>query len=73
MLRVFTRSAAELETDVRAVLKDAGSFSVEADGGVVRISGRVRWTSQILALAEAVRSVEGVVEVVSEVAADHDD
>ncbi|MFF0862038.1 BON domain-containing protein [Nonomuraea sp. NPDC003560] len=58
-----------MEADVRAGLKDAGSFSVEADGGVVRISGRVRWTSQILALAEAVRSVEGVVEV----AADHDD
>ncbi|KAB8192034.1 CBS domain-containing protein [Nonomuraea phyllanthi] len=73
VLRVFTRSAAELEADIRAELSELGPFTIEIDAGVVRIGGRVRRRSQALALTEAVRNVEGVVDVVCDVAADVDD
>ncbi|QFY09886.1 CBS domain-containing protein [Nonomuraea phyllanthi] len=73
VLRVFTRSAAELEADIRAELPEPGPFTIEIDAGVVRICGRVRRRSQALALTEAVRNVEGVVDVVCDVAADVDD
>ncbi|NJP88713.1 CBS domain-containing protein [Nonomuraea sp. FMUSA5-5] len=73
VLRVFTRPAAELEADIRAALPDTGPFAVEVEAGVVKISGRVRWRSQVIALTEAVRDVEGVVDVVCEVVADKDD
>ncbi|SEH02679.1 CBS domain-containing protein [Nonomuraea solani] len=72
-LRVFTRPVAELEADIRAVLPESGRFSLEIDAGVVRISGRARWRSQAIALTEAVRNVEGVVDVVCEVVTDNDD
>lgn len=52
-------------------------FSVGAvtviDVGVVRISGRTRWRSQAIAVTAVVRAVEGVVDVVDEVAFDEDD
>ncbi|MFB4294637.1 CBS domain-containing protein [Nonomuraea sp. ATR24] len=73
VLRVFTRPVAELETEIRAVLPRPEAFSIELDAGVVRISGRVEWKSQAIALVEAVRAVEGVVDVVSEVAWDKED
>lgn len=73
VLRVFTRSAAELEADIRAELPEPGPFTIEVDAGVVRIGGRVRRRSQAIALTEAVRDVEGVVDVVCDVAADVDD
>ncbi|WP_211267331.1 BON domain-containing protein [Nonomuraea candida] len=37
------------------------------------IRGRVPWRSQAITAAEAVRAVEGVVDVVSELTADRDD
>ncbi|WP_113699474.1 CBS domain-containing protein [Nonomuraea lactucae] len=73
VLRVFTRPAAELEADVRAVLPDPEAFSIEIDQGVVKLGGRVQWRSQAIAVAEAVRAVEGVVDVICEVACDKDD
>ncbi|WP_378789749.1 CBS domain-containing protein [Nonomuraea fastidiosa] len=73
VLRVFTRPAVELERDVRAVLAEDGTFTVRIDGGVVRLGGRVRRRSQVIAVAEAVRGVEGVVDVVCEVSFDDDD
>ncbi|TMR88972.1 CBS domain-containing protein [Nonomuraea basaltis] len=73
VLRVFTRPAADLEADIRAVLADPGTVSIETDKGVVRISGHVRWRSQAIALVEEVRTVEGVVDVVCEVVSDNDD
>ncbi|MFI7700623.1 CBS domain-containing protein [Nonomuraea sp. NPDC049480] len=73
VLRVFTRPTAELEADVRAVLRDPEAFSIEIDQGVVKVSGRVQWRSQAIAVAEAVRAVEGVVDVICEVASDKDD
>ncbi|MEV4800375.1 CBS domain-containing protein [Nonomuraea sp. NPDC049421] len=73
VLRVFNRPAAELEKDVRTALPEGVPFTVEIDAGVVTVGGRVRRRSQAIALAEAVRAVEGVVDVVSEVVCDEDD
>ncbi|GAA3560963.1 CBS domain-containing protein [Nonomuraea rosea] len=73
VLRVFSRPAAELEADVRAVLPEPHAFSIEIDAGVVKISGKVEWKSQTIALMEAVRAVEGVVDVVAEVACEKED
>ncbi|MGP3915965.1 CBS domain-containing protein [Nonomuraea sp. 10N515B] len=73
VLRVFTRPPAELEADIRAVLTDPAALSVAVDSGVVTISGRVQRRSQAIALVEAVRAVEGVIDVVDEVVPDKDD
>ncbi|MFI6928261.1 CBS domain-containing protein [Nonomuraea spiralis] len=73
VLRVFTRPAGELEGDVRAVLPRDGTFSVAIDAGVVTIGGRVAARSRAVELTEAVRAVEGVVDVVAEIEHDHED
>ncbi|MFF0867038.1 CBS domain-containing protein [Nonomuraea sp. NPDC003560] len=73
VLRVFARPRAELEAEVRAVLPASGAISVEIEQGVVKLGGRVERRSQAIAAVEAVRAVEGVVDVTSEVTADHDD
>ncbi|MEO3799795.1 CBS domain-containing protein [Nonomuraea sp. B1E8] len=73
VLRVFTRPAAELEADIRAALPAGGPFTIEIDAGVVKVGGRVRSRSQAIALTEAVRNVEGVVDVLCEVTPDDDD
>ncbi|MEO3798184.1 CBS domain-containing protein [Nonomuraea sp. B10E15] len=73
VLRVFTRPAAELEADIRAALPAGGPFTIGIDAGVVKVGGRVRSRSQAIALTEAVRNVEGVVDVLCEVVPDNDD
>ncbi|NUW40257.1 CBS domain-containing protein [Nonomuraea rhodomycinica] len=70
VLRVFTRPAAELAADVLAALPDPADsgedLSVEVDRGVVTIRGRAASVSRAAATAEALRAVDGVVDVVSE-------
>ncbi|MEV4374913.1 CBS domain-containing protein [Nonomuraea sp. NPDC049637] len=73
VLRVFTRPAAELEADVRAVLPPDGMYAVAADAGVVTITGGPAGGARAAALAEAVRAVEGVVDVVIELDRDRED
>ncbi|MER6508783.1 CBS domain-containing protein [Nonomuraea sp. NPDC001636] len=73
VLRVFARPRAELEAEVRAVLPASGAITVEIEQGVVQLGGRVERRSQAIAAVEAVRAVEGVVDVTGEVTADHDD
>ncbi|MEU1723013.1 CBS domain-containing protein [Nonomuraea sp. NPDC005692] len=73
VLRVFARPRAELEADVRSVLPASGAITAEIEQGVVKLSGRVERRSQAIAAVEAVRAVEGIVDVTSEVTADHDD
>ncbi|MGR6919329.1 CBS domain-containing protein [[Actinomadura] parvosata] len=73
VLRVFTRPVGELEADIRALLSEPGPFTVEIDAGMVKLGGQVRRRSQAIALVEAVRNVEGVVDVVGELAAEDDD
>ncbi|WP_214321717.1 CBS domain-containing protein [Nonomuraea sediminis] len=71
VLRVFTRPLEELAADIRALLPKGVSFYVY--DGVVTLSGRVARTSEGTALIEAVRQVEGVVDVSSELVHDSDD
>ncbi|GAA5076205.1 CBS domain-containing protein [Thermocatellispora tengchongensis] len=76
-LRVFTRPAAELEAEIRAVIADIGldpaSFSIGLDGGVAAIAGRVARSSQAIQLVRAVQAVEGVIDVVAGLTPDRDD
>ncbi|WP_113705589.1 CBS domain-containing protein [Nonomuraea lactucae] len=71
-LRVFTRPEAELVADIQALLPDRGSLSIEIDKGVVTICGEVSRRSKVKALVEAVRAVEGVVDVVPKLVHDKD-
>ncbi|MFD1542730.1 CBS domain-containing protein [Nonomuraea guangzhouensis] len=73
VLRVFTRSAGELESDVRAVIGDRTSVSVSVSGGVVRLSGRMARGSEVTRLVEEIHQVEGVIDVVSELTWDRGD
>ncbi|WP_113703735.1 CBS domain-containing protein [Nonomuraea lactucae] len=73
VLRVFTRPAAELEADVNALLPAPSAFWVEIDSGVVTVRGTVEWSSQVIDLVEAIRQVEGVVDVVPVLADDKED
>ncbi|GES26029.1 hypothetical protein Aple_089280 [Acrocarpospora pleiomorpha] len=71
VLRILTRPVPELEADIRTVLPEA--LSIAIDQGVVTIGGRVQRSSQAIAVVEAVRAVEGVVDVVNEVSTEQDD
>ncbi|WP_240197802.1 CBS domain-containing protein [Nonomuraea lactucae] len=73
VLRVFTRPADELEAEIRAMLPSSEALSIEIDRGIVTIDGKVEWKSQAIALTEAVRTVEGVVDVVCQVTSEKDD
>ncbi|MEU8251331.1 CBS domain-containing protein [Nonomuraea sp. NPDC048916] len=73
VLRVFLRPASELEADIRALLPQRDAFTIDIDRGVVTISGRVAWNSQVIALVEAIRGVEGVVDVVNELTYEKED
>ncbi|MER7506076.1 CBS domain-containing protein [Nonomuraea pusilla] len=73
VLRVFARPMEQLEADIRAAIDDLDDYAVEIDKGVVRISGKVQWKSQAIALVERIRAVEGVVDVHSELTYEHDD
>ncbi|MDA0634207.1 CBS domain-containing protein [Nonomuraea sp. MCN248] len=67
VLRVFTRPACDIEADVRARLPEGGDLTVRVEQGVVVLGGRVRWASEAVAAVETARSVEGVVDVVTEI------
>ncbi|MFI7445574.1 CBS domain-containing protein [Nonomuraea indica] len=73
VLRVFTRPAAELEAEINALLPDPAAFWVEIDGGVVHIRGTVEWSSQVIDLTEAIRRIEGVVDVVTDLSYEKED
>lgn len=72
VLRVFTRSTGQLESDVKAVIGDLKPVSVSVSGGVVTISGRVARGSEAVQLTEEIRRVEGVIDVISELTYDKD-
>ncbi|SEU01577.1 CBS domain-containing protein [Nonomuraea wenchangensis] len=73
VLRVFTRPGEELAADVRALLPERGAYTVEIDRGVVRVAGAAERRSQVIALVERLRAVEGVIDVVADVRCDVDD
>ncbi|MEU7897487.1 CBS domain-containing protein [Nonomuraea sp. NPDC049152] len=71
VLRVFTRPAEELEADIRQLVGDG--FSITVDKGVVTIGGQVERASQAIALVKRISQLEGVVDVVSELTYPRDD
>ncbi|GGO69249.1 CBS domain-containing protein [Nonomuraea cavernae] len=73
VLRVFLRPATELEADIRSLLPQRDAFTIDIDRGVVTIGGRVSWNSQVVTLIEAIRRVEGVVDVVNELTYERED
>jgi CBS domain-containing protein len=79
LLRVFTRPQEELCAEVVAVAAresghDPGRFAVTIDGeGVVRLGGQVRRRSQLAHLTEAIRRIDGVIDVVCELTYATDD
>lgn len=69
LLRIFERPEHALREEIAVIIDEiAGpsvSLTVEIDGGVVRLSGRVERESQAIQLVEAIRRVEGVIDVES--------
>jgi len=68
VLRVFTRSAAELIADIKAVFSEQTDINPEAltitaVQGVVAVGGKVERSSQVRQIADAIREVDGVVDV----------
>ncbi|GAA4039322.1 CBS domain-containing protein [Nonomuraea soli] len=73
VLRVFLRPAEELVTEIEALLADATAFTITVDRGVVTVGGTVERRSQAIQIVERIRRVEGVIDVVSELASETDD
>ncbi|GIH96324.1 CBS domain-containing protein [Planobispora siamensis] len=78
LLRVFARPPDELHAEIEEVVReqagrDAGSLSIVVRDGAVTIGGTVGHRSQITYLVEALRAVEGVVAVTSEMTFIRDD
>ncbi|MEV4087365.1 BON domain-containing protein, partial [Nonomuraea fuscirosea] len=59
--------------DVDAALTGSDGVGVRIDRGVVTLTGEVATRSRAIALTEAVRAVEGVIDVVCELTARKDD
>lgn len=77
LLKVFTRPAADILTEMADAVADlglnTGGLTITVEGSVVRVEGRLARRSQIAALVEAGRRIEGVVEVEADLAYDRDD
>lgn len=78
LLRVFTRSDASLEDDVRVAVREATrsagrELTVLVADGVVHLRGSVERASTAVAAARAAREVPGVVDVEDDVVAEIDD
>ncbi|MER6950218.1 CBS domain-containing protein [Nonomuraea sp. NPDC000554] len=73
VLRVFTRPIAEIEAEIADLVGKPEAFSIKIEGGIVTIGGKVERKSQVIALVERIRAVEGVVDVVSDLTYDRED
>lgn len=74
LLSVFLRDDTAVRAEVDAVLASlAPQARAEVEDGCVRLSGRVKYSSQASSLASAVRQLPGVVAVDCAVQADTDD
>jgi CBS domain-containing protein len=78
LLRVFTRSDAALETDVREAVRAAtGSagrdLRVLVADGIAHLRGSVERASTVVAAGEAAHAVPGIVDVEDDVVAEIDD
>ncbi|MEV7009131.1 CBS domain-containing protein [Streptosporangium sp. NPDC051022] len=77
LLKVFGRPAADILADMTEAVAGLGlnpeKLTITVDDCVVRVGGRLARRSQIAALVEAGRRVEGVAEVEADIAYDRDD
>ncbi len=73
VLRVFLRPADELEQEIMAAIDEPGEVTLSIDQGVVTVGGRVESSSKAVWLEQAIRGVEGVVDVISQVTHERDD
>ncbi|MER7134332.1 CBS domain-containing protein [Streptosporangium saharense] len=77
LLKVFTRPAADILTEMADAVADlgldTGGLTITVEGSVVHVEGRLARRSQIAALVEAGRRIEGVVEVEADLSYDRDD
>ncbi|MFD0891643.1 CBS domain-containing protein [Streptosporangium algeriense] len=77
LLKVFVRPAADILTEMADAVADlglkTGGLTITVEGSVVRVEGRLARRSQIAALVEAGRRIEGVVDVEADIAYDRDD
>jgi CBS domain-containing protein len=62
-LRADDEIHADVEHDVRALLRERELVTAEVRDGVVLLLGRVEWHSEVAPLGEAAAAVAGVVEV----------
>lgn len=73
LLQSYLRDDDEIRADVEQVVAQAGRVNVSVRDGVVLLLGMVEWRSMRAAIAERVRAVPGVVEVVDRVGYAFDD
>ncbi|WP_067172089.1 CBS domain-containing protein [Microtetraspora niveoalba] len=70
LLRIFNRPVEDLRADIVDVIRreaDPECLEIVIESGMVTIRGRVRRRSQICHIVEAVRAVEGVIDVTTEI------
>ncbi|MBX6383429.1 MAG: CBS domain-containing protein [Microbispora sp.] len=64
LVKAFCRPAEDLRADVlEVVARHCGNCSVRVENGIVHLDGRVERRSQLRALIEEIRQVDGVVDV----------
>ncbi|MEU4408957.1 CBS domain-containing protein [Streptosporangium sp. NPDC023963] len=77
LLRVFDRPEAELRAEAEAVARDltatGSEVSIGVENGVVTLDGEVERRSQSVQLVQAIRRLEGVIDVVSRLEHGDDD
>jgi CBS domain-containing protein len=77
LLKVFNRPAADITSEIEGVVGrldvDLTELRITVEAGVVRLRGWIPWHSQLLPLLNAVRGVDGVVEVKADLAFLFDD
>ncbi|GAA3412945.1 CBS domain-containing protein [Streptosporangium vulgare] len=77
LLRVFDRPEAELRAEAETVARDltatGSEVSIGVENGVVTLDGEVERHSQVVQLVQAIRRLEGVIDVTSRLGHGDDD
>ncbi|MER5628212.1 CBS domain-containing protein [Streptosporangium sp. NPDC002544] len=75
LLRVFDRPEAELRAEAEAVVRDltGTDVAISVENGVVTLEGKVEHRSQVVRLIQAIRRLEGVIDVTSRLEHESDD